>query len=121
MSKVSCCLFISGLWFATAALAQDTSTGAIRGTVGDASGARIGASSVVLVNAATNFRYSTTTDIFGRFAFELLPPGDYSARAESPGMSPQTTPGMWTWAAPLNCCSITGRRQAWLQWVAGGR
>jgi hypothetical protein len=29
-----------------------------------------------------------------RFAFELLPPGDYSARAESPGMSPQTTPGL---------------------------
>lgn len=61
VSKVSRCLFISGLWFATAAFAQDTSTGAIRGTVGDASGARIGASSVVLVNAATNFRYSTTT------------------------------------------------------------
>ena len=56
--------------------------------------ARIGACSVVLVNTATNFRYSTTTDGFGRFAFELLPPGDYSARAESPGMSPQTTPGL---------------------------
>ena len=64
------------------------------GTVGDAAGARIGASSVVLVNTATNFRYSTTTDGFGRFVFELLPPGDYSARAESPGMSPQTTPGL---------------------------
>jgi hypothetical protein len=61
MSKVSRCLFISVLWFAIAAFAQDTSTGAIRGTVGDASGARIGASSVVLVNAATNFRYSTPT------------------------------------------------------------
>jgi len=46
----------------------------------------------MLVNAATNFRYATTTDITGRFAFELLPPGDYSGRAESPGMSPQTTP-----------------------------
>lgn len=58
------------------------------------SGARVGASSVVLVNPVTNFRYSTTTDFFGRFAFELLPPGDYSARAESPGMSAQTTPGL---------------------------
>ncbi len=46
----------------------------------------------MLVNAATNFRYSTTTDVTGRFAFELLPPGDYSARAEAAGMSPQTTP-----------------------------
>ncbi len=89
-----CGLFISGLLFAAAAPAQDTSSGAIRGTVGDAAGARIGASSVVLVNTATNFRYSTTTDGFGRFAFELLPPGDYTARAESPGMSPQTTPGL---------------------------
>src|ERR1700690_2965968 len=87
-------LFVFGLCFAPVVLAQDTSTGAIRGTVGDAAGARIGASSVVLVNTATNFRYSTTTDSFGRFAFELLPPGDYSARAESPGMSPQTTPGL---------------------------
>ena len=55
-------------------------------------GGRIGGATVALVNTATNFRYSTTTDITGRFAFELLPPGDYSGRAESPGMSPQTTP-----------------------------
>ena len=86
--------FLCGLWFASAVFAQDTSSGAIRGTVGDSAGARIGASSIVLVNAATNFRYSTTTDSLGRFAFELLPPGDYSARAESTGMSPQTTPGL---------------------------
>jgi hypothetical protein len=72
--------------------AQDAGTGAIHGTVSDAAGERIGAASVVLVNAATNFRYSTTTDITGRFGFELLPPGDYAARVESPGMSPQTTP-----------------------------
>ena len=81
MSRVGsffCGLLVSGLLFATAAPAQDTSSGAIRGTVGDAAGARIGAASVVLVNAATNFRYSTTTDGFGRFVFELLPPGDYS-------------------------------------------
>ena len=80
------------LLLAAAAAAQDTSTGAIRGTVSDSAGARIGAASVVLVNAATNFRYDTTTGIDGRFAFELLLPGDYTARAESPGMSPQTTP-----------------------------
>jgi hypothetical protein len=94
MSSVSRCFLISALWFGTAALAQAPPTGAIRGTVGDSAGARIGASSVVLVNAATDFRYSTTTDSFGRFAFGLLRPGDYSARAESPGMSPQTTPGL---------------------------
>ena len=84
--------FLAILFLATAVMAQDTSTGAIRGTVSDSAGARIGDAAVVLVNAATNFRYSTTSDVSGRFAFELLPPGEYSARADSPGMSPQTTP-----------------------------
>ena len=46
---------VLGLLFAATAIAQDTATGAIRGTVGDSGGARIGASSVVLVNSATNF------------------------------------------------------------------
>ncbi len=95
MSRVSGCLF--GLFFSffvVAAVAQDTGTGAIRGTVGDSAGARIGTASIVLVNAATNFRYSTVSDGFGRFVFELLPPGDYSARAESPGMSPEITPSL---------------------------
>jgi hypothetical protein len=97
MSSFCCPVFffrlalVAGLLF-SAALAQEASTGAIRGTVADAGGGRIGAATVVLVNTATNFRYSTTTDSTGRFAFELLPPGDYSGRAESPGMSPQTTP-----------------------------
>jgi hypothetical protein len=84
--------FFTILFLATAVMAQDTSTGAIRGTVSDSGGARISAANVVLVNAATNFRYSTTSDLSGGFAFELLPPGEYSARADSPGMSPQTTP-----------------------------
>ncbi len=92
----SCChflpaAFISSLLLATPALTQDA-TGAIRGTVTDAGGGRIGAATVVLVNTATNFRYSTTTDVTGHFIFDLLPPGDYSGRVESPGMSPQTTP-----------------------------
>jgi len=84
--------FFTILFLATAVMAQDTSTGAIRGTVSDSAGARISAANVVLVNAATNFRYSTTSDVSGGFAFELLPPGEYSARADSAGMSPQTTP-----------------------------
>jgi len=44
---------------------------------------------VVVVNTATGFRFSTTTDSEGRFAMELLMPGEYSARAVAPGMSPQ--------------------------------
>jgi hypothetical protein len=82
------CLFL----FAATTSAQDASTGAIRGAVNDPAGNRVAGATVVLVSTATGFRYSVMTDAEGRFAFELLPPGDYSARAESPGMSPQITP-----------------------------
>jgi len=90
--SLSCALFCCLLLLATVALAQDASTGALRGTVTDAAGSRIAGATVVLVNTATGLRYSTATDSEGRFAFELLPPGDYSARTESAGMSPQTAP-----------------------------
>ena len=76
----------------TPARAQDSSTGTIRGVVVDASGSRITQASVVIVNTATGRRYSAISDEEGRFAIDLLPPGDYSARAVAQGMSPQVTP-----------------------------
>ncbi|HEX8815729.1 MAG TPA: TonB-dependent receptor [Terriglobales bacterium] len=76
---------------ASAAEAQDA-TGALRGTVSDPTGARIADATVVVVNDATGFRYSMASDAEGRFAFELLPPGDYTARAAARGMSAQETP-----------------------------
>ena len=72
--------------------AQDVSTGAIRGIVQDASTGRITKASVVLVNEATGVRYEHLSDSTGRFAFDLLPPGDYSARATAEHMSPQISP-----------------------------
>ncbi len=72
--------------------AQDTSTGSIHGTVFDPAGAHIAQASIVAVNSATGARFSTTSNSEGRFALELLPPGDYSARAISDAMSPQATP-----------------------------
>lgn len=72
--------------------AQDSSSGAIRGSVTDPTGSRLVSASVVLVNAATGFRYAGTSDGEGRFAFDLLPPGDYNGRAVASGMSPQVTP-----------------------------
>jgi hypothetical protein len=77
----------------TAAPAQDSSTGAIRGTVTDKGGTVFQGAIVALVNVATGLRYSTTNG-YGGFAFELLPPGDYSARAEFQGMSPQSSPSI---------------------------
>jgi len=73
------------------AAAQDASTGALRGTVVDASGSRIANAGITMVCGPTGFRYSAVSDTNGRFTFELLPPGDYSARATAVGMSPQVT------------------------------
>jgi hypothetical protein len=72
--------------------AQDAATGAIHGTVLDPNGGRVAQASIVAVNSATGARYSATSDAEGRFALELLPPGNYSARAVADKMSPQETP-----------------------------
>jgi len=72
--------------------AQDSATGSIRGTVLDSTGSRIAQASIVVVNMATGRRYTATSDTEGRFALDLLPPGDYSARVVAQGMSPQITP-----------------------------
>jgi hypothetical protein len=78
--------------FPIAAAAQDASTGAIRGYVTDASGSFIAGANIAIVHADTGRRYSATSDPQGVFVVEFLAPGDYSARAEFPGMSPQVTP-----------------------------
>jgi hypothetical protein len=74
------------------AWSQDASTGAIRGTVVDAAGRPIVDASIVLVDSAQGFRYFVASDSVGQFVFELLPPGEYTARAVAPNMSPELTP-----------------------------
>ena len=71
--------------------AQDAS-GSIRGTVYDSAGGGVAQASVVIVNTATGLRFAATSDAEGAFAFDLLQPGDYSARVTAQGMSPQVTP-----------------------------
>lgn len=72
--------------------AQDSATGWLRGTVLDPDGGRIAHASAVVVNTGTGVRYTAKSDDAGHFSLDLLPPGDYSARVEAPGMSPQITP-----------------------------
>ena len=80
------------LFLARLSFSQDAATGAIHGTVLDPTGSRIAKASIVAINSANGLRYSTTSDSEGRFALDLLPPGDYSARAVAQGMSPQVSP-----------------------------
>ncbi|HZR57708.1 MAG TPA: TonB-dependent receptor [Terriglobales bacterium] len=86
------CVFLIFLSLAFLAKAQDASTGAIRGSVADGTGSRIPAATIVLINVATGLRSSALSNFEGYFAFDVLPPGEYSARAIASGMSPQTTP-----------------------------
>jgi hypothetical protein len=74
------------------ALGQDGSSGAIRGTILDPANRRVARATIVLVNNGTGFRYEHMSDSAGRFAFQLFPPGEYSARVTSDGMSPQVNP-----------------------------
>src|SRR5579863_2057387 len=89
-------LFISvialGFLFLAPLAAQDAATGAIHGAVLDPTGSRIAQATIVAVNSATGTRYTTTSNSEGRFSLDLLPPGDYSARAVADKMSPQETP-----------------------------
>src|ERR1700694_1725686 len=77
---------------ASVAWGQDASTGALRGVVLDAQGAAITTADSVAIRVETGIRYHSATDSAGRFAVDLLPPGEYSARAEAEGMSPQISP-----------------------------
>ncbi|MGA2425147.1 MAG: carboxypeptidase regulatory-like domain-containing protein, partial [Terriglobales bacterium] len=47
---------------------------------------------IVAIRVETGIRYYSATDSAGRFVVDLLPPGQYSARAEAEGMSPQISP-----------------------------
>ena len=49
---------------------------------------------VALVNDATGTHYEQASDQAGRFAFELLAPGEYSARVAADKMSPQISPNI---------------------------
>jgi hypothetical protein len=82
-------LLISGLGVGWA---QDASTGALRGSVLDAQGAVVTNADIVAICVETGLRYHAATDVTGRFVVDLLPPGNYSARAEAEGMSPQISP-----------------------------
>jgi hypothetical protein len=75
------------LSLAAALHAQDASTSALRGTVTDPSGALVAGAEVQLISAQTGVERTTTTTQEGRFAFEMLPPGEYGLQVSAPAMA----------------------------------
>src|SRR4051794_33931088 len=65
--------------------AQSAGTGALTGTVRDASGGVIPGVTVTLTSADTNQTRSTITGEEGSYRFALLPPGSYGVRFSLPG------------------------------------
>ena len=74
--------------------AQDASTGAIRGIVEDASGARIVGAQVVASDEANGLDRRTLSDSKGSFAAQLLTPGAYTVKVAAPGMQLATESGI---------------------------
>lgn len=67
--------------------AQDASTGAIRGLVLDASGARVPAAQVVITEQGTGIRRGTMTNDDGVFTARMLSPGLYTVQVTAQGLS----------------------------------
>src|SRR4051794_5440736 len=67
--------------------AQDGSTGAIRGTVTDASSARVAGAQVLVINPETAFSRRASTDSGGHFSTDFLPPGTYDVTVNATGIS----------------------------------
>ena len=71
-----------------ALLAQTASTGALSGTVTDASGAVIPNATVTITSNDTGQTRTGTTNAAGQYQFGLLPPGSYKVRMSAAGFKP---------------------------------
>jgi hypothetical protein len=88
IKKIAEHLFLCALLFLAlcgGVKAQSIVTGAISGTVTDASGAILTDTKVTLVNEATQESQSTATGATGSYRFPLLKPGKYNVIVEKPG------------------------------------
>jgi hypothetical protein len=70
------------------------SSGTIRGTVTDVSGAVLPKATVVVVDASTGLRRTLLTDNAGRFEVPWLPPALYDVSAQVPGFATEVRKGI---------------------------
>lgn len=76
------------------AMPQTPTSAQLRGVVRSTEGIPLVDARVILEERTTGFTRSTRTDREGRFAFRLLPAGDYAVTAEKLGFRPQQLPGL---------------------------
>jgi len=76
------------------ALAQSATTGALTGTITDASGAVIVGATVTATNVATGQSRSVATDTSGLYKISLLPPGNYSVKFSASGFKTVEVPSV---------------------------
>ena len=81
------CVYLAILAWGCAAplLGQSATTGALEGTVKDATGSAVSGAAVRLVHRATDRSQITTTDANGSYRFSMLPPGSYEAAFSAMG------------------------------------
>ena len=79
-ARITVILAIISLTFVSwnSGLAQGRQAGEIRGTVADATGARMQDVKVTLMNVATGVSETTTTDASGVYDIPFIQPGDYA-------------------------------------------
>jgi outer membrane receptor protein involved in Fe transport len=76
------------------ALAQDYSSGALAGTVSDASGTPVAGAAVTVKSLAQGFERDLTTDSDGRFRIALIPSGAYSVSISKVGYQAVNNPNV---------------------------
>src|ERR1700761_4333532 len=80
---------------ASVAVAQTSTTGAIRGTVTDPQGAVISSATVTVKSEGTDAVRTVPTDKAGQYTVGLLPPGVYRVTITAPGFKTEN-PGAIT-------------------------
>ena len=75
------------VWFAAAPARAQVGTGAVKGTVADATGASVPGTKVELKNTGTNQAWTHTTSADGAYAFPDVPAGEYQLTANASGFA----------------------------------
>ena len=87
-------------------MAQTASTGAIKGTVSDASNAVVANATVVATNNGTAATRTITTGSDGIYVFSLLPLGEYSLKIDATGFKSETIPSVTVNVAETSAVNV---------------